>query len=57
MEIRCIDVAVITDAIKEMCMEANYELSKDMVKALEYAKGNEHSPIGLNVNVKSYAYV
>lgn len=49
MEIRCIDVAVITDAIKEMCMEANYELSKDMVKALEYAKGNEHSPIGLNV--------
>ena len=28
---KTIDVSQITDTIKEMCMEANYSLSEDMV--------------------------
>ena len=34
---RTVDVSVITDNIKEMCIEANHYLSKDMDKAMKDA--------------------
>lgn len=46
---REIDVAQITEAIKEMCIEANYSLSADMEKALLDAKENETSVVGKNI--------
>ena len=43
---RTISVNEITDQIKEMCIEANHFLSKDMKAALEQAKESEESPLG-----------
>lgn len=46
---RTMDVSVITDNIKEMCIEANHILSKDMVCALNCACEQEKSPLGRQV--------
>ena len=43
---RNINVNVITENIKEMCIEANYFLSKDMDIALKDALNQEKSPLG-----------
>jgi len=46
---REISVLQITDTIKEMCIEANHFLSKDMVGALQSATDNESSPLGAKI--------
>lgn len=47
--IRSVDTVVITDAIKEMCFEANHYLSKDMQSALKRAAETEQSGIGQKI--------
>ncbi len=39
----------IIENIREMCIEANYYLSPDMVKVLEQAKESEKSPLGCQI--------
>ena len=46
---RIIDVSVITENIKEMCIEANHFLSKDMESALAKAAQEEKSPLGCQI--------
>ncbi|MBE5874468.1 MAG: fumarate hydratase [Lachnospiraceae bacterium] len=46
---RIVDVSVITDNIKEMCIEANHFLSKDMEDALLSAVNTEKSPLGCQI--------
>ena len=43
---REIETAKITEAVKKMCIDANYFLNSDIYEALECAKCNEPSPIG-----------
>ena len=43
---RTVEVGILTDQIKEMCIEANHFLSKDMEEALEKARVEEVSPLG-----------
>lgn len=46
---RTIDVKVITDNIKEMCIEANHFLSDDMQVALQTAIQKEEAPLGKQI--------
>ena len=46
---RTIDVSEITENIKEMCMEANHYLSKDMDVAMRKAAETEESPLGKQI--------
>ena len=47
--IRSIDVSMVTEQIKEMCIEANYYLSKDMEQAIKNAEENEKSELGKKI--------
>lgn len=47
--IRSLEVERITKAVKEMCIEANHYLSRDMRKALMDSEKQEISPIGKKV--------
>ena len=46
---RTIPVSQITDAVKEMCIEANLFLTKDMEAALKQAQKSEEAPLGRSV--------
>lgn len=46
---RTIDVSEITENVKEMCMEANHYLSKDMDVAMKKAAETEESPLGKQI--------
>ncbi len=46
---RTIDVAEITNHIKEMCIEANHFLAQDMETALKSAADTEASPLGKQI--------
>ena len=46
---RTIDVNLVTDNIKEMCIEANHFLSKDMGEALQTAAEQEKAPLGRQI--------
>ena len=46
---RTIDVAQVTSNIKEMCIEANHFLSKDMEEALQKAQQSEEAPLGRQI--------
>lgn len=46
---RVIQTSVITDNIKEMCIEANHFLSKDMKEALERSAGQEKEALGRQI--------
>ena len=46
---RNIQVAVITEAVKEMCIEANHQLSPDMCCAFEKAMQQEKAPLGKQI--------
>ncbi len=46
---RTIEVSTITDQIREMCIEANHFLSKDMKQALDKAALEEKAPIGRQI--------
>ena len=47
--IRTIDVREISKNIKEMCIEANHSLSKDMDTAMKQAEQDEKSPLGKQI--------
>lgn len=47
--IRSIDTKIITENIKEMCIEANHYLSKDMDKVLKQAVDTEESELGKKI--------
>ena len=49
MEIRTIDAAEITAAVKSLFMDMNYNIGSDILKALESAKDNETSETGRSV--------
>ncbi len=46
---RTIDVRIITENIKEMCIEANHFLSEDMISSLHTAVAQERSPLGKQI--------
>ena len=46
---RTLDVAEITENIKEMCIEANHFLSEDMKSALAKAADTEEAPLGRQI--------
>jgi fumarate hydratase subunit alpha len=46
---REIHVSAVTDAVKKLCIEANYELEPDMLRAFDRALGSERSPAGRQV--------
>lgn len=46
---REVNVALISEAIKEMCIEANCCLNEDIYSAIENAEKNEQSEIGKNI--------
>ena len=46
---RTIDVKLVTDNIKEMCIEANHFLSEDMREALQTAHAQEKSALGKQI--------
>ena len=46
---RDLNTEPITNAIREMCMEANYKLASDMEQALIKARETEESPVGQRV--------
>jgi len=47
--VRTIDVSLVTDTIKDMCIEANHFLSEDMKNALNKAHDTEKSPLGCQI--------
>lgn len=46
---RDIHVSAITDAVKKLCMEANFDLEPDMLRAFDRALQTERSPAGKQV--------
>ena len=46
---RDIHASAITDAVKKLCMEANYDLEPDVLRAFDRALGAERSPAGRQV--------
>ncbi len=46
---REVHVSAITDAVKKLCMAANYELEPDMLRAFDRALQTERSPAGRQV--------
>ena len=46
---RTVDVSEITENVKEMCIEANHFLSKDMDMAMKQATETEESPLGRQI--------
>lgn len=47
--IRSVSTELITNNIKEMCIEANHRLSKDMEQSLKEAVSKEESPLGRKI--------
>ena len=47
--IRTVQTEMITETIKKMCIEANYSLSSDMVKAMRRAEEKEESVLGKQI--------
>jgi fumarate hydratase subunit alpha len=48
-EIRELDVSAVTEAVRELCMTANYDLPVDVYEALKAAARSEESPVGREV--------
>lgn len=46
---RTINVADVTESVKEMCIEANHFLAEDMDKAMKRAAEEERSPLGRQI--------
>src|SRR5207247_11261479 len=46
---RDIHVSAISDAVKKLCMEANWELESDMLRELDRALTTDRSPAGMQV--------
>lgn len=43
--VRELDVGMVTEAVKDLCITANYDLPRDVYEALERAKKTEESPV------------
>ena len=50
--IRTVQTEIITETIKKMCIEANYSLSSDMVKAMRKAEEKEESVLGKQIRAQ-----
>ena len=46
---REIEASYITEKVKELCMEANYDLPEDVLLAFQKAKEVEESPLGVSI--------
>ena len=46
---RSVDVARVTDAVREMCIEVNHKLSPDMAGKFPEAREREESPLGRQI--------
>ncbi len=46
---REVDVALITERVKTLCMEANFDLEQDVLGALKKASAEEESPAGIEI--------
>lgn len=49
MGVRELDVAKITEAVRDACIEVNYKLSDEMVVAIRGARDREQSPVGQEI--------
>jgi len=49
MSVHEVHASAITDAVKKLCMEANYDLPPDMLRAFDRALQTERSPAGKQV--------
>jgi fumarate hydratase subunit alpha len=47
--VREVDVGVITETVKRLCMEANFDLGQDVLDAFARAKAEEESPAGVEI--------
>jgi fumarate hydratase subunit alpha len=48
-EVRDVDAAEITRAVRDLCMEINYTVPEDMVAAVKRAREKEESPVGRQI--------
>lgn len=48
-DVREVDAAEITRAVRELCMEINYKVPEDMVAAVKRARQSEESPVGRQI--------
>jgi fumarate hydratase subunit alpha len=48
-DVREVDAAEITRAVRELCMEINYKVPEDMVAAVKRARESEESPLGRQI--------
>ena len=46
---KTIQIEKVTDTVREMCMEVNYQLSSDMCRVFENARSTEVSPLGRQI--------
>jgi len=46
---REVNVKLITEKVKELCMEANTHLGEDVLQAFDRAMGKEESPLGIGI--------
>ena len=46
---REIEASRITEVVAQLCMDANFELGEDVIRALERALSEEESPSGIEV--------
>lgn len=46
---REVDVGVITETVKRLCMDANFDLGQDVLDAFKRAKETEESPAGVEI--------
>lgn len=46
---KTVRIEKVTDTIREMCMEVNYQLSSDMCRVFENARSTEASPLGRQI--------
>ena len=46
---REVDVGIITERVKTLCMEANFDLGQDVLGAFKKAKAREESPAGIEI--------
>jgi len=49
IEMREIDVKLITEKVRDLCMEANTDLGEDVLQAFDRSIKNEESPLGIEI--------
>jgi fumarate hydratase subunit alpha len=47
--VREVDVGIITEKVKNLCMEANFDLGQDVLNAFKGAKAKEESPTAIEI--------